>query len=271
MTMLTTSNARPVNTSPLLRVAVIAAELLALAVLAFLLAKAIWFIAYGAYAEPFDFAEPDSRPALREARLQPSAQSFAGLFTGSADMATPADIDTLPETRLGLHLFGVRTGADPETGTAIIEAGANGQRTYAVGQEITSDAVLAAVYTDRIVIRRSGVREVLFLREEDERTPLTPRNPSAAVNPDTLITDLSLQPYFERGTLIGFRVTAADSIPAMSALGLERGDIILEINGRSMPQDAEAAERLLPQLRQATFLQLTVRREGERVTLDVSR
>jgi len=115
------------------------------------------------------------------------------------------------------------------------------------------------------------VREVLFLREEDERTLLTPRNPSAAVNPDTLITDLSLQPYFERGTLIGFRVTAADSIPAMSALGLERGDIILEINGRSMPQDAEAAERLLPQLRQATFLQLTVRREGERVTLDVSR
>lgn len=269
--MLTASSSRPVKTGPLLRALVIAAECLALALLAFLVAKALWFIAYGAYAEPFGFAEPDTQPALRGARLQTVSHSFEGLFSGAGDTAITADIDTLPETRLQLRLFGVRTGGDPETGTAIIEAGANGQRTYAVGQEITGEAVMAAVYADRIVIRRSGVREVLFLREESERTPLPARNAAAAVNTDTLITDLSLQPYFESGNLIGFRVNAADTAPAVTALGLERGDIILEINGRALPQDAEAAARLLPQLQQAASLQLTVRREGERVTLDVSR
>ena len=269
--MLTVSTSCPENTSPLMRAVVTAVELLALAALAFLLAKALWFIAYGAYAEPFDFAEPDDRPAIRDTRLHATPQSFEGLFSGRAGPEVLADIDALPETRLQLRLFGVRTGADPETGTAIVEAGANGQRTYAVGQEITGEAVLAAVYADRIVIRRGGVREVLFLREEAERTALTPPSSGAVVYPDTLITDLSLQPYFESGNLIGFRVNAADTAPALSALGLERGDIILEINGRPLPQDAEAAARLFPQLRQTTSLQLTVRREGERVTLDVSR
>lgn len=269
--MLTVSSSRPVNTGLLMRAVAIAAECLALAVLAFLVAKALWFIAYGAYAEPFDFAEPDTQPALRDARLQSVSHSFEGLFSGAGDSAATTDLDMLPETRLQLRLFGVRTGADPETGTAIIEAGANGQRTYAVGQEITGEAVLAAVHADRIVIRRSGVREVLFLREESERMAAAVRTPAAAVNPDTLIADLSLQPYFESGNLTGFRANAADTAPAMLALGLERGDIILEINGRAMPQDAEAAARLLPQLQQATSLQLTVRREGERVTLDVSR
>ncbi len=268
--MLTVSASSPVNTGPLMRVLVLAAEVVALAVLAFLVAKALWFIAYGAYAEPFDFAEPDARPALRDARLPSAPLSFDGLFSGAGETVT-ADIDMLPETRLQLRLFGVRTGSDPESGTAIIEAGANGQRTYAAGQEITGEAVLAAVYSDRIVIRRSGVREVLFLREEAARTPLAAGNLAAAINADTLITDLSLQPYLEGGHFTGFRVNAAGHAPALTALGLQRGDIILEINGRALPQNAGDAARLLPQLRQANSLQLTVRRDGERVTVDVSR
>ena len=265
--MLTASRTMPVKASPVPRVLVIAVEILVLAVLAFLLARAIWFIAYGAYAEPFEFAEPDHSPRVSEARLTVSAESFAGLFSGGMESGPGDDLDTLPETRLGLRLFGVRTAVDPETGTAIIEAGANGQRTYAVGQAITQDAELAAVYADRIVIRRAGVREVLFLREDSERAAAA--RPAAALNPETLITDLALQPYFEAGTLLGFRVNA-DSAAATS-LGLERGDIILEINGRALPQDAEAAARLLPGLQQSSSLQLTVRRDGERVTLDASR
>ncbi len=265
--MLTASRTMPVKASPVPRVVVIAVEILVLSLLAFLLARAIWFIAYGAYAEPFDFAEPEAAPAASEARLTVSAHSFAGLFSGRRDAQPDDDLDALPETNLGLRLFGVRTGADPETGTAIIEAGANGQRTYAVGQAITNDAELAAVHADRIVIRRAGVREVLFLREEAERATAT--RPAASVNPETLITDLALQPYFEAGNLLGFRVNADSA--AATALGLERGDVILEINGRALPQNAEAAARLLPALQQSSSLQLTVRRDGERVTLDASR
>lgn len=265
--MLTASRTMPVKASPVPRALVVAVEILALAGLAVLLARAVWFIAYGAYAEPFDFAEPDASPAVSEARLTIATQSFAGLFSGELESDPGDDLDALPETSLGLRLFGVRTGSGPETGTAIIEAGANGQRTYAVGQAITGDAELAAVHADRIVIRRAGVREVLFLREEAERGTTT--RPAASLDPETLITDLALQPYFEAGNLLGFRVNADSA--AAAALGLERGDVILEINGRALPQDAGAAARLLPALQQSSSLQLTVRRDGERVTLDASR
>jgi general secretion pathway protein C len=247
---------------------VIAAELLALLVLAVIAARAIWFTAYGAYSEPFTFAQPEYRATVRETRLQPTAETFDGLFSGGVTRAPESDIDALPETQLSLRLYGVRMGSDPESGSAIVEAGANGQRTYAVGQPITDDARLAAVYADRIVISRGGAREVLFLRETDART-ITPVR--SGLSADTLIADLGLQAYFEAGQLIGFRVNADSSAPAVQAAGLQRGDIILEINGRALPQDGQAAARLLPQIAQANSLQLTVRRAGERITLDVSR
>lgn len=244
---------------------VLLAELSALAVFAFVIAKAFWFLLYGAYSEPFSFAEPDYQTRVRDTRLQPTADTFASLFSGGEASPPPDALEALPETRLSLRLFGVRTGQTPETGTAIVEAGAEGQRTYAVGHAITADAELAEVHADRIVISRGGIREVLFLREEGARQTSTS---PAAVNVESLIADLSLRPEIEGGRLTGFRVEADNDEPAAQQLGLLRNDIIVAINGRPIPQNAEAAQRLLPQLGQS--VQLTVRRNGERVTLDVS-
>lgn len=252
---------------PLPRAAVIVAELLALAVLAFVLAKAIWFALYGAFSEPFAFAEPEYGVTVRDTRLQPAAGTFEALFSGGAVSSAVASLDSLPETRLSLQLYGVRMGETPETGTAIVEAGASGQRTFAVGQAITDDAELAAVYADRIVINRGGVREVLYLRDGPARSTMVVTG-ARAIRPQALIADLALQPHVESGRLIGFRVDAANDEPAAVMLGLQQGDIIVEINGRRIPENAAAAQRLLPQIGQS--LQLTVRRAGERVTLDIT-
>jgi general secretion pathway protein C len=265
MTMAISSNAQQARSVP--QAVVVAAELAALAVLAFVLAKAIWFALYGAYSEPFSFAEPDYPTQIRDVRLQPAAGTFESLFSGGAVAVDDAALETLPETRLSLQLYGVRMGETPETGTAIVEAGADGQRTYAVGQAISDDARLAAVHADRIVISRNGIREVLYLRDGPARTrAAVPAG--AALSPQALIADLALQPHLEGGRLAGFRVGAESDEPAAQMLGLQGGDIIVEINGRPIPQSIEAAQRVLPQIGQS--LQLTVRRSGERVTLDVS-
>ncbi|WP_421785476.1 type II secretion system protein N [Hyphobacterium sp.] len=265
MAMAISSNTPHMRSVP--RAAVIAAELSALAVLAFVLARAVWFGLYGAYSEPFAFAEPDYGVTVRDTRLQPAAGTFETLFSGGAATSADASLETLPETRLSLQLYGVRMGETPETGTAIVEAGASGQRTFAVGQAITDDAELAAVYADRIVIDRGGIREVLYLRDGPARSTAVVTG-ARAISPQALIADLALQPQIENGRLTGFRVDAANDEPAAVMLGLQRGDIVIEINGRPIPQNADAAQRLLPQIGQS--LQLTVRRAGERVTLDVS-
>lgn len=253
------------------RAAVIAAELLAIAALALVSAKAAWFIAYGAYSQSFVFSEPDFRPRIRETRLMPNATSFDALFEGARPATPLTDLDALPETQLGLRLYGVRTGEVPETGSAIVEVGANGQRAYSVGQSITGDAVLAAVLADRIVIERAGVREVLFLREPETNGVLANTGQSpASMAPEALLEGLALQPYFEAGSMIGLRVNASDDSLAARGVGLERGDIILAINGRDMPRSADSAAQFISTLPQVSSLQLTVRRNGEPVILDIS-
>ncbi|WP_421792882.1 type II secretion system protein N [Hyphobacterium sp.] len=242
------------------------AEIMALAVLAFVIARGFWFLMYGAFSEPFTFDEPETVSSVREARLTPTDTSFETLFSGTASAASTADIQSLPETQLSLRLFGVRMGETPESGSAIIEAGANGQRSYAVGQFITEVASLAEVHADRIVIDRGGVREVLFLREgaagSSGASGLQPVS-----DPQALIGQLGLQPNFDSGELNGFRVS--NDSAAARALGLERGDVILAINGRNIPQDVEAARRILTRLQTANSVQMTVRREGERIMLDI--
>lgn len=250
------------------RFAVAAAEVCAVALLAFILARGFWFLMYGAFSEPFMFEEPEARLSIREVRLQPTDTSFDTLFSGAGTGAQAADLAELPETQLSLSLFGVRMGETPESGSAIIEVGANGQRTYAVGQNITDDATLAAVHADRIVIDRSGIREGLYLRDGADR-PESGTGLQPVTDPQVLIAALGLQPNFDSGRLNGFRVGADDG--TVQELGLEQGDIILAINGRDLPQDAEAAARLLQRFQSISSLQLTVRRDGERITLDVPR
>ena len=85
-------------------------------------------------------------------------------FFGLADAQPVLDaMEDLPETTLALILRGAFAGGSKEQAGAIIE----NEETkvtdhYAIGEDLPGDAVLKAIYADRVVLTRNGLLETLY-------------------------------------------------------------------------------------------------------------
>lgn len=241
------------------RIAVLGAEL-ALAILVGVLAAwLVWTVGFGSYQT--GISGPVASAEARSDRSGPSyAQGSAALLFAARGAPEAARIELLPESRLGYALFGVRTGTRPEAGSAIIEAGAGGQRSYAAGSELQDGVTLEAVHDDRVVLRRQGAREVVFLSERARARRNEPAEPLQAV---TLAgVSLTPQPLASGGE--GLRIESAP--PALATLGLQAGDIIATIDGepitpaRITALGQQLADGALP-------ASLSLERNGERLSL----
>ncbi|MGY6663271.1 MAG: type II secretion system protein N [Glycocaulis sp.] len=233
---------------------------LALVVLAgALLASLVWTFLYGSYttALPAPSAAIDARSSQSAARM--TSASATGLFRQAGRSAAPS-VEILPESRLGFALFGVRTGATPQEGSAIIEAGAAGQRSYRAGSALQDGVTLDAVHSDRVVISRNGSREVLYLSERARTRRTVPAEPLQAV----ALAGISLSPHPLQSGGEGLRI---DNIPpALSALGLQPGDIIASVEGEALSPERVSA--LSAGLADGTLpASLQFERGGERLSL----
>jgi general secretion pathway protein C len=256
----------------------------------------VWFAVYGtdaldlAVEAPAGVADPVQTGVDRP-------QAARGLFAaveGQADVVRAA-----PETRLNMTLRGVRSGADGTAGSAVIETPNQGQRSIPVGGEIAPGVTLVAVEDQRVIISRGGVRESLFLTEAAARRARQQPNPSSPPRqpapassaagafaqpaspltgqPDAAlaleldredwIDGLRLEPALEGGRMIGMRVREATRIEVLRASGLLPGDVIIRLNGEALT-NAEAAARAVLGLEAAAQIAVTVRRDGEEITLE---
>jgi len=244
---------------PLAGLAISAIELV-LAVLAGVLAASLmWVLLFGSYQLPLPAARAfDDGPAASTAN-RPISGSPDGLFGPRA--ASPGlRVETLPESRLGFALFGVRTASHPEAGSAIIEVGAGGQRSFAAGTEIQPDVSLAEVYSDRVVLDRLGTREVIYLTERARARRSADTGPLAPVT----IAGISLTPHPLASGEEGLQVETASG--PLSALGIRTGDIIASIDGQ--PLSAALISSLASAMEQGDLpASLTLERDGERLTL----
>ncbi|MEO1038503.1 MAG: type II secretion system protein N [Pseudomonadota bacterium] len=252
------------------------AQIALLAVLGLIIARAIWFIAYGPEAWRADIA-PAGAPTLSAQAVDRdlSALSRLDLFASRGGAVAES---VLPETRLNLTLRGVRRGAEPSSGSAIIEAPARGQRSVPVGGEIADGVTLAQVYEDRVVIDRRGVRENLFLRDEtarnprsasliqpvDEGQPDIPPQTAVPDLPDDWITALRLRRVDE-----GLQINAESGDRILDRFSLRRGDIITAVDGRPVRAGREALNTL-EELEGADAALLTILRGGQTVQIQVS-
>ena len=214
-------------------------------------------------------------------------------------------ITDAPETQLNLVLSGVVSTSAEDQGTAIIENRGK-QATYAIGEKIEgTNATLSQVHTDRVIIKNGGRHETLMLdgldftkRRAPQQSPATGRitrgnNQSTATmgridnspqparelsdeavaatealreSPSSFIDFITVTPALEGGQMAGYKVKPGKNPSLFESVGLQNGDIVIQINGLDLTDPAQAREAM-GELRTAQSIELTVTREGEYITL----
>lgn len=214
----------------------------------------------------------------------------AHLFGQVSQELTGRRLDNLPISSLNLVLAGVI--ASGSGGYALISVSGQPQEPFAVGQTITSSAVLQAVYSDRVVIARNGALESLLLEGADNSQPPQELARAAAnritgappeivqeigtnhytVARDQLSAQMRTPDFLKAATMVpsaggGFLVRQIQPNSLYGKLGLRTGDIIKSVNGQAL-NTAEDAMKLYQQLSTINSVQIEVMRGGRSESLN---
>jgi general secretion pathway protein C len=205
----------------------------------------------------------------------------AHLF-GIASMT--GDPTAAPATSANLALAGTLAGIDPEQGWAIIGASAQAARVYATGATLPGGSRLLAVYPDRVILDRNGVRESLALPRLSGIAGATPvayqpggtQSGSVADNVrELLVQDQSAvnellrpQPVFAGAQLRGYRVYPGRNRGQFAKLGLQPGDLVTAVNGAQL-DDPNRGLEALRSVGMGAAVTLTIDRNGQQQQLTV--
>jgi general secretion pathway protein C len=133
------------------------------------------------------------------------------------------------------------------------------------------------VYSDRVLLNRSGRLETLRLPKElaastgpmGMPSPL----PQAAApaggslreviseNASRLTDIVRLAPHVQEGQVVGFRVNPGRDRAAFEALGLQAGDVVTDINGTVLDDPSQGLQ-VFQSLGETTQANVTVLRDG---------
>ena len=201
----------------------------------------------------------------------------------------PTPTEDLEETRLALTLKGTMAGSDDELTVAIIEDNTKEEKIFTIGDAVASGATLHAVYTDQVVLNRSGILEALKLpkdlptssapvrRQTTVARTAAPAQPAQTQNLQTAIAQNATKladvirptPYFVGGQQQGYRVYPGRDRKQFAALGLRPGDLIKDIDGASLTDPQQALE-IFQNLGTADQVSVTVERNGQPQVLVLS-
>lgn len=163
------------------------------------------------------------------------------------------------ETQLNLRLIGLRADSGPGAGTATIILPNNQQQKFSEGEEILPGVSLKRVASDRVILSRNGLDEVLRLNNRSGRLSVIGGNEKAKERradqpsiepvttqisgPEALLAAISLSEARSNGRVLGYRVEPSGGLTRMQALGFQPGDILLRVNGEDVV-DQEFGELL---------------------------
>lgn len=209
-----------------------------------------------------------------------------------------------PETALKLTLRGTLNLEDQDQGIAIISDESGHHARYQVGDELPGGARLSAISAGRVLLERNGQTEGLSLLREDGSRPAPGARPSSGatraaggvdrsmpspfINPmiapggpdmdsireatgidaAELASQVQVFPVLENGRFAGVRLSAGRDSALFERSGLKPTDIVTAVNG--IPLDGpQRQSELMNSLRDASSLQLTIRRDGREQQLGV--
>lgn len=236
---------------------------------------------------PQPVARQASAPTTDITALQ--ASHLFGVYNPQAApvIAPPVQVDA-PPTRLNLTLVGVVASNDNALSLAVI-ANRGQQATYGLNEQIEGTRVtLKAVFADRVIIDNAGRDETLMLdgvdyaqrtiQSQEPRSQATVANESmssrdvesklsairAAIsqNPREVFQYVSLSQVKQDEQIIGYRVSAGRDPALFEAVGLQDGDIAVQLNGLDLT-DPSAMTQIFQAVNDLTELNLTVDRDGQ--------
>jgi len=232
---------------------------------------------------PLVLAPPTPSPQQNTFSLQPLLA--AHLFGQVSQELRGGRLENLPISSLNLVLTGVIASASG--GYALISVNGQSQEPFGVGQAVTGNAVLQAVYPDRVVIQRNGALESLML-EGAEKSPTEQWVPPAAasrppavsanavretgvnrymVEREQLAAQMRTPDFLRQATMIpsksgGFQMQQIQAGSLYEKLGLRAGDVIKVVNGQPV-NSAEDAIRLYQQMPSVGAVQIEITRDGK--------
>ncbi len=168
----------------------------------------------------------------------------------------------------------------------IEERGKNKQRLYRLGDMIGS-AKLVKITRNTAVIRGEG-REITLKIKETPEGSLLSRSPApqasipsssmalsrGEVNEKlrdlkTIMTQAAVRPYFEAGTQEGLIVSDIKPDSLYQKLGLQNGDIIIDVNSKRM-QSADDILQIVNIMQSGGSIALSLKRNGKAETINYS-
>jgi general secretion pathway protein C len=223
-----------------------------------------------------------------------AAHMFGKADAEDTPVAQPViDDDNLEDTRLSnLKLMGTIASPDPELSAAIITDGANEEKVYLIGDAISSNVRLHAVYLERVVLNEGGRLTNLKLPQEysaatapvrrttrtsRQRAPVASESIQSVVSQNVarLADVIRPTPYFVNGQQQGYRVYPGRDRRQFAALGLRPGDLIKDIDGQSLtdPTDGQSltdptqAMQIFQSLGNSSQVSVTLERNGQPETV----
>lgn len=274
------------------RLATVASILLIIAC-AYLLVEITWMF----FDEGDQSAALVSQTTPTQTRQQPQQSSFkrlveANIF-GVSDRAAMPQQKQAPITRLNLTLKGVLASIPMESASAIIAQGKSGkEENFSVGDKMPGGVLLKEIYPDYVVLERNGQDEILKLEKESgvgnsgqsgSRKSMynaPARNASPATTLKEIRSNILKNPTSfgeyalpvvvkKNGKQIGYRLKPQQQGHLLAELGIEAGDVIIQINGVKLdrPQNGISALR---KLSTAKNLDIVVQRNGAKIPLNIS-
>ena len=239
---------------------------------------------------------PDRRARAREAAVT----TILGHNPFCDDCPTPVEGATTPQgptaapvgTPPAVQVLATMEALDPEASLATVYDPTHGTRAMSVGDMLAPGVQLAAIGPGQLTYTRGA--ETGVLRVGAAPPAATPSAPTAPTTPKpkdpmadriqcdagsrctverSLLSDLLANPRALGGLRAlpsagGFRLSGIRRGTLAHQLGLRNGDVLTEVGGRSL-NSLDDALALLPLLRSASNVQVTLSRKGKPVTHEI--
>ena len=203
---------------------------------------------------------------------------------GSAPVQASTPV-AAPETKLKLILRGVLASDDPQNARAIIADPRGKELQYGLGDKLPGNAELSEVHPDRIILMRNGRYETLRLPKDKKTTSkvasrsVSARRPVASPqqrlsnarqqlsqSPAKLSNLIRATPKRgEGGKTIGYVLSPGRDPDLFSQVGLQPGDVAIQINDIKLDNPSNSARALKSMQRGETVTVTVLRNDQEQV------
>jgi len=267
--------------------------------IAYLAAQITWFVVpdsqTSAVVQPKGTSPVQQHKNIDISTLQ--KLNLFGQYSKEAKAAVEVvEAKNAPETRLNLTLSGLAASDDPDKAAAVIEYQGK-QETYGIDELIKgTQASLAQVLMDRVLIKYSGRLETLMLDGFDYNEPARSIQKQAVAKENKLvdhrgnaeisalskefksqvtqdpskITDyLTIQPKSNNGAIVGYLLRPGKKPEFFQKAGLKPGDVAIQMNSYNLTVPNEAMQAIT-QMREASDLSLLIDRQGELIEIRLS-